>query len=92
MVDMVAVTLRAGEFSCDFELPNHVKLCELYPRILAALQKTNMRVFGEYNEIILETDGCGMLDLSATLRDYGICSGYDLDVVRKEKYDGFREG
>ena len=85
----VVITLRAEGFSCDFELPANVCLAELYPRLLKALKKTDFDYFRDYCGIILEISGAGMLEQTATLSDYGVKTGYYLDIVRKEKYDDF---
>lgn len=89
MNDTIIVTLRSKDFEKDFELPCHVPLRELYPRLTAALQKTSSMKFWDYTGVILEKDEAGLLKENATLSDYGIVTGGTLDVVRKEKYDGF---
>lgn len=86
----VVVTLRAEGFSCDFELPANICLKELYPRLLKVLKKMDAKSFRDYSGIVLEIEGAGMLEQTATLLDYGVKSGYYLDIVRKEKYDDFR--
>ena len=93
MAETVIVTLQAGdEFHGDYELPADIPLRELYPRLLGVLQKTKKKVFWDYSELILELDGAGLLDENATLTDYGICTGCYLEIVKKEKYDGFGGG
>lgn len=89
MNDAVVVTLRADRFSQDFELPANVELRELYPRLLVVLQSVSER-FADYRGVILEVDGAGLLDRQATLADYGVRAGFYLDVVKEDKYDGFR--
>lgn len=89
MNNTIVVTLKAEEFEKDFELPCHIPLCELYPRLTAALQKTSPMKFGDYTGVILEKDEAGLLKENASLSDYGIVTGGILDIVRKEKYDGF---
>lgn len=89
MKETVVVTLRAASYCQDFALPVSVPLRELYPRILDVLQNATS-YFTDYQSIILEINGAGLLDQTATLLDYGVCTGMYLDVVRKEKYDGFR--
>lgn len=91
MTDKIVVTLKAKDFCRDFELPWRVKLGELYPRVLNALQETSGRVFGDYSGVIFELDGCGLLDRDANLSDYGVCTGCSLTVVPEKKYDGFGE-
>lgn len=73
--ETIIVTLRAENFCRDFELPANVPLGELYPRLLAVLQKASNRVFGEWTKLILETDEGMLMDEKATLFDYGICTG-----------------
>ena len=90
MNDTIIVTLRAEGFEKDFELPCCVPLRELYPRLTTALQKVSPMKFGDYTGVILEKDEAGLLKDDATLSDYGIVSGGILDIVRKEKYDGYR--
>lgn len=89
MAKTVVVTLRTASYCQDFVLPTDVVLGELYPRLIAVLHKTTGH-FSDYQSIILEINGAGLLDQTATLLDYGVCTGMYLDVVRKEKYDGFR--
>ncbi len=92
MNEKVVVTLKAAGFEKDFELPGRIPLSELYPRLTAALQQTSPRKFGDYTGVILEHDQAGLLDLSATLSDYGICTGSVLEIAMKEKYNGFIAG
>ena len=89
MADTVLITLRIDDFCQDYEIPCDVRLWELYPRLLAVLQRENT-LFRNFRGIILELDGAGLLDMFATLADYGVCTGDYLDVVREEKYDGLR--
>ena len=89
MRDRIIITLRAGSFEKDFELPSRIPLRELYPRLTAALQKTSPMKFGDYTGVILEKEEAGLLSDDATLSDYGIVTGETLDIVRREKYDGF---
>ena len=77
---VVIVTLRTEGFCRDFELPSNVALGELCPRLLAVLQKASGRIFGTWTGIILGTDQGLMLDKTATLLDYGICTGAYLSV------------
>ena len=91
MMNMVLITLQADAFYADFELPADIKLHALYPRLLQALKAENPHQFERFTAIILEKEGAGLLDEDANLLDYGIRSGDYLDVVRKEKYDGFRK-
>lgn len=91
MVNTVIVTLRAKQFCQDFELPADVALQVLYPRLLVVLQNISQQ-FSGYRGIILELDGAGLLDKRATLIDYGIRTGFYLDIVKEEKYDGFGQG
>ncbi len=88
-METVIITLRAENFEKDFELPCTIPLSELYPRLTVALQETSAMRFGDFTGVVLEQNGAGLLDQKATLLDYGICTGSILDIVRKEKYDGF---
>ena len=83
MTDEVVVTLSSDGYICDYALPANVKLEELYPRLLNVLQSENCGIFENWKEILLQTDEGTLLDLSATLFDYGICTGYYLTVVQK---------
>ena len=86
---MVVVTLNANGFSKDFELPGNEKLGKLYLRILFLLKEKEPRIFGDCYGIIFEINGKGLLDKSSTLFDYGVCTGYELQIVEEEKYHGF---
>ena len=90
MNNEVMVTLRAEGFSKDFILPTDVPLCELYPRLHKVLVAVNQRHFGGYSGVVLESEGAGLVNLRATLHDYGIRIGAYLDIAEKEKYHGFR--
>lgn len=91
-METVIVTLRSEGFEKDMELPCKIPLEELYPRLTTALQNASTLRFGDFIGVVLEKDGAGMLTLGATLMDYGVCTGSILDVVKKEKYDGFYKG
>lgn len=88
-MDSVVVTLKAEGFEKDVELPCRVRLGELYPRLTAALQHASGMKFGALTGVVLEKEGAGMLDLRATLLDYGVCTGSILEIVEREKYNGF---
>ncbi len=90
-METVIITLRAKDFEKDYELPCTIPLSELYPRLIVALQETSSMRFGNYSGVVLEQKGAGMLDLNASLLDYGVCDGLYLDIVEKRKDDdGFR--
>ena len=91
MAKTAIVTLFSNQYSQDFELPADIPLGELYPRLTKALRKEAGDIFGDYSSVVLELDGAGLLDERASLTDYGVCTGCELGVVRKEKYNGFRE-
>lgn len=91
MAKTIVVTLQSKQYSQDFELPATVPLHELYPRLTEALHKAAGTQFQDFSSVILEKDGAGLLDEAASLADYGVCDGCILNVVRKEKYNGFRE-
>jgi hypothetical protein len=87
MMDVV-VTLQADNFSRDFSLPANIKLKELYPRLLAALQNASSSRFLDWKGVILETDDGAFVDLEATLADYGVCTGKYLCVVEEDWGNG----
>ena len=87
MEETVVVTLRSGAYREDYEIPTNVPLGQLYPRLLKILKKRNS-MFETYGGILLEYNHGGMLDLNATLADYGVLRGGYLDVVREEMYHG----
>ena len=91
MSKTAVVTLFSKQYSQDFELPTDTPLKELYPRLTEVLRRAAGKQFQDYSSVILELDGGGLLDESASLADYGVCTGSKLGVVRKEKYDGFRQ-
>jgi len=90
MAEPVVITLLAENgYSQDFELAADLALEKLCPRLLAVLQRQS-RMFAGWNEMVLELDGAGLLERSATLLDYGIRSGMYLTAVKKEKYNDQR--
>ena len=89
MTNSIIVTLKVNQYAEDFELPGNEKLQELYPKLFDLLQMTRPDIFKQYRGVVLEVNGCGLVDLSATLFDYGICSGMYMDIVNSEKYEGF---
>lgn len=89
MDDTIIVTLKAGGFEADFELPWEAKLEDLYPRVLAALKKTSPRIFGDYPAFTFELKGAPLLKMDACLADYSILTGNILNVVRRESWDVF---
>lgn len=89
MGETIIVTLRSErEFFCDFELPATVSLAELYPRLLAVLQQMHPADFSSWNSLLLEVEAGVLLDTSATLYDYGICSGCYLTVIQGDDIHG----
>ena len=88
MATEVVVTLQAETFCRDFSLPADVKLKELYPRLLAALQNASSTRFVQWQGVILETEEGTLADLEATLLDYGVCTGKYLYVVEEDWSDG----
>ena len=83
MPETIIVTLRTEQGFCsDFELPAAVRLAELYPRLLAVLQQLKAASFLQWNSLLLETEAGVLLDDSATLSDYGICSGHYLTIIQ----------
>ena len=84
----VVVTLQSDNFNRDFLLPANVKLKELYPRLLKALQNASSTRFAEWKGVILETSDGAFTDLEATLADYGVCTGKYLYLVEEDWNDG----
>lgn len=85
MNNTIIVTLKASGFEKDFELPNNVRLRELYPRLTSALQSTSSECFGDYETVLLELGESALLTEDATLSDYGVCTGSVLKVVGKRE-------
>ena len=84
----VIITLMADNFSRDFSLPANVKLKDLCPRLLNALQSSYSTRFSDWKSIVLETDEGALADYEATLADYGICTGKYLYLSEEVKQDG----
>ena len=84
----VVVTLQSDNFNRDFLLPANVKLKELYPRLLKALQNASSTRFAEWKGVMLETADGALTDMEATLADYGICTGKYLYLVEEDWTDG----
>ena len=80
---MILLTLRCGPFSEDFELPWEEPLQNIYPLLLSVLKKIDPRRFADWGEMLLEKDGAFLMDEQASLRDYGICTGSDLNIARR---------
>lgn len=90
MFETVIVTLRAeGGFCRDLELPAAAALGQLYPRLLAVLQRLGGSTFSQWKSLLLETEEGILLDLSATLSDYGICTGCYLTAIEGEAANGY---
>ena len=84
----VIVTLRYEKFSRDFSLPANVKLKELYPRLLKALQKASSSRFSEWKGVMLGTAEGVLSDPEGTLSEYGICTGMYLNLIEEEANNG----
>lgn len=84
----VVVTLQSDNFNRDFLLPANVKLKELYPRLLIALQNASSTRFAEWKGVILETSDGAFTDLGATLADYGVCTGKYLYLAEEDWDNG----
>jgi len=83
MSETIIVTLRTEHgFCCDFELPATVGLAQLYQRLLTVLQQMEGTEFSGWNSLLLESEAGVLLDLSAALYDYGICSGCYLNIIQ----------
>lgn len=87
MAESVTVTLWTEGFCEDFELPARIPLSELYPRLFHVLGELDQEVFRGWTSIVLENSRGGLVDLSATLEDYGVCRGCRLKLERKEEYN-----
>ncbi len=89
MAETVLVSLHGMGIDGDYELPARLPLRDLYPRLFHALRYENSTACKNCSGIILEQNGRGLLLEAVTLLDYGIRSGSTLEIVGKEKYDGF---
>lgn len=84
MAKNVIVTVRKGRFCRDMELPSDLRLEELRQMLLETLKNADPGVFGRFGSVILLHEGNALLDDDATLRDYGILTGFFLDVAEEE--------
>lgn len=84
MAESIIVTVRKNRFCQDMELPSNLCLSELNKKLLESLKSIDVRTFGIYSSIILLHDGKALTDDTATLNDYGILTGFFIDVVEEE--------
>lgn len=90
MPETIIVTIRAqGGFCRDLELPAAVRLEQLYPRLLDVLRRLDGSTFSRWNSLLLEKEEGILLDLSAVLSDYGICTGCYLTAIEGEADNGY---
>lgn len=80
MNDQVLVTLCIGQTERDYALPSSTPLAELYPRLLAVLQKSDSDVFERAIGICFRRDDGYLTDKKAALLDYGVKNGSRLTV------------
>lgn len=80
MNDQVLVTLCFGQTERDYALPISTPLAELYPRLLAVLQKSDSDVFERATGICFRRDDGYLTDKNAALIDYGVKNGSRLTV------------
>lgn len=81
MGESVIVTIRKNRFCQDVELPGDLPLGELKPKLLELLKHTNAMLFGGWESVLLLHDGKALLDDRLALCDYGILSGFYVDVM-----------
>lgn len=82
MANEIVITLYTEGFSKDFELPANTKLGQLYPRLLAVLQRMSEKTFGQWQILLLESEDGVLIDEDATLYDYGIHTGCRLRITQ----------
>ena len=78
------VTLTCEEFKSDYELPTAIPLSELSNRLLCVLQQEEPKLFNRFSKLWLASDKGVFADQSATLNDYGVCSGTVIKVICEE--------
>lgn len=80
MPKSVIVTVRYKRFSEDMELPAQLCIKELCEKLLETLKSADSYTFDSFEKVYLLHDGSCLADEAATLEDYGIQTGYFLDV------------
>lgn len=79
----VIVTVRYHQFDKDIELPTQLCIGELSEKLLETLKGADNYTFHSFEKILLLHDGFCLADEAATLEDYGIQTGYFLNVERR---------
>lgn len=80
MVKNVIVTIRYKRFVQDMELPAQLCIEKLSEKLLETLKSADNYTFHSFEKILLLHDGFCLADETATLEDYGIQTGYFLDL------------
>lgn len=80
MSKSIIVTVRYKRFEQDMELPSQLCIEELCEKLLETLKSADNYTFNSFEKILLLHDGSCLADESATLEDYGIQTGYFLDI------------
>ena len=80
MAKDVVVTVRYKGFAQDMELPVRLGIGQLCGKILETLKQVDNHTFCSFERILLLHDGFCLADEAATLEDYGIQTGYFLDI------------
>ena len=80
MAKSVIVTVRCKRFEQDMELPAQLCIEELCEKLLETLKSADNYTFNSFEKILLLHDGFCLADETATLEDYGIQTGYFLDI------------
>ena len=80
MAKNVIVTVRHKRFVQDMELPAQLCIEKLCEKLLETLKSADNYTFNSFEEILLLHDGFCLADETATLEDYGIQTGYFLDI------------
>lgn len=83
MTRSVIVTIRYRHFAQDMELPADLCLSDLCEKLLTALKNADYSVFRGFTRLLILHDGRWLADGAATLEDYGIQTGYYLDIAQE---------
>lgn len=83
MARNVIVTVRYKRFSQDMELPAQLRIEELCEKLLETLKSADNYTFDSFERIILLHNGFCLADADAALEDYGIQTGYFLDIEQE---------
>ena len=82
MAKSVIVTVRHKQFVQDMELPVQLCITELCEKLLETLKSADRSTFYRFEKLIILHDGFCLADGTATLEDYGIQTGYFLDIAQ----------